>query len=179
MMDATQLTAEGAIKALAAGETSSAELVDTYLARCEDDRWGSFLALDAERARARAKEIDAMDEKPPLRGVPIAIKDVLSTEGLTTTCASKILEGFTPVYTATCVERLERAGAIVLGKTNMDEFAMGSSTENSAYQVTRNPWDLERVPGGSSGGSAAAVAACQAPWSLGTCLLYTSPSPRD
>jgi len=168
MMDPTQLTAEGALTALAAGETSSAELVDTYLARCENDRWGSFLALDAERARARAKAIDAMDEKPPLRGVPIAIKDVLSTEGLTTTCASKILEGFTPVYTATCVERLERAGAIVLGKTNMDEFAMGSSTENSAYQVTRNPWDLDRVPGGSSGGSAAAVAACQAPWSLGT-----------
>ena len=108
MIDPTELTAEGALTALTAGETSAVELVEAYLARCEDDRWGSFLTLDGERARARAREIDAMEHKPPLRGVPIAIKDVLSTEGLTTTCASKVLEGFTPVYTATCVERLER-----------------------------------------------------------------------
>ncbi len=168
MIDVTELTAGSALRALSAGEVSAVEVVDAYLARCADDRWGSFLALDADRARARAREIDAMDEKPPLHGIPIAVKDVFSTEGLTTTCASRILEDFVPVYTATAVQRLETAGAIVLGKTNLDEFAMGSSTENSAFHVTRNPWDPQRVPGGSSGGSAAAVAACQAPWSLGT-----------
>jgi aspartyl-tRNA(Asn)/glutamyl-tRNA(Gln) amidotransferase subunit A len=166
--DVIGATAEASIDALRNGRVTSRELVDAYLARCEDDRWGSFLALDADRARARADEIDMLRERPALAGIPIAIKDVLSTRDLPTTCGSRILEGFRPVYTATCVARLEEAGAIVLGKTNMDEFAMGSSTENSAYQVTRNPWDPTRVPGGSSGGSASAVAACQAPWSLGT-----------
>jgi aspartyl-tRNA(Asn)/glutamyl-tRNA(Gln) amidotransferase subunit A len=163
-----ELTAEEGARALHAGRVSSLELVDAALARVEDDRWGSFLAVDAEGARSRAREIDAMPERPPLGGLPIAIKDALSTRDLTTTAASRILEGFRPVYTATCVERLERAGAVVVGKTNMDEFAMGSSTENSAYQVTRNPWGTDRVPGGSSGGSAAAVAAFQAPLALGS-----------
>jgi aspartyl-tRNA(Asn)/glutamyl-tRNA(Gln) amidotransferase subunit A len=163
-----EMTAEASVRALHAGEASAAEMVDAALERAADDRWGAFLALDAERARGRAREIDGAPERPPLGGVPIAIKDALSTRDLTTTAGSRILEGFRPLYTATCVERLENAGAIVIGKTNMDEFAMGSSTENSAYQLTRNPWDAERVPGGSSGGSAAAVSAYQAPWALGS-----------
>jgi aspartyl-tRNA(Asn)/glutamyl-tRNA(Gln) amidotransferase subunit A len=161
-------SAESNIAALHEGSISARELVDAHLSRCESDEWGAFLAVDSERARARADEIDAMAERPPLAGIPVAIKDALSTRDLVTTSGSRILEGFKPLYTATCVDRLEKAGAIVLGKTNMDEFAMGSSTENSAYQVTRNPWDTDRVPGGSSGGSAASVAAFQAPWSLGS-----------
>jgi aspartyl-tRNA(Asn)/glutamyl-tRNA(Gln) amidotransferase subunit A len=163
-----ELTAEESVRALHAGEVGAVELVDAALERVRDDRWGSFLAVDAERARERAREIDAAPQRPALGGVPIAIKDALSTRDLPTTAGSRILEGFRPLYTATCVARLERAGAVVVGKTNMDEFAMGSSTENSAYQVTRNPWGEDRVPGGSSGGSAAAVAAYQAPWSLGS-----------
>jgi len=164
----TDLTAEQAIAAVTAGETSSEELVRAYLERAEHDDWHSFLAIDRDGAIDRAREIDALPERPRLAGVPIAIKDALSTRDLPTTAGSRILEGFHPVYTATCVARLEAAGAVVIGKTNMDEFAMGSSCENSAYGPTLNPWDTTRVPGGSSGGSASAVAARQAPWSLGS-----------
>jgi len=167
-MALTDLGGEQAIAAILSGETSSEELVRATLERAEHDEWNSFLVVDRDGAIARARAIDALPDRPPLAGVPIAIKDALSTRDLTTTAGSRILEGFRPIYTATCVARLEAAGAVVIGKTNMDEFAMGSSCENSAFGPTLNPWDPTRVPGGSSGGSASAVAARQAPWSLGS-----------
>jgi len=130
----------------------------------------AFLHIAAESALQQADEADSasLDDSQPLRGIPIAVKDVLTVAGMPATAGSKILQGFLPPYTATAVRRLQEAGAIVIGKTNTDEFAMGSSTENSAYGVTHNPWDLSRAPGGSSGGSAAAVAARLVPAALGT-----------
>ena len=119
-------------------------------------------------AQARAVDARPRADRGPWEGVPIALKDVLCVRGVETTCGSRILKGYLPPYDATAVAKLRAAGLVFLGKLNMDEFAMGSSTENSAYKVTRNPWDLDRVPGGSSGGSAASVAAAQTPWSLGT-----------
>jgi len=159
---------------LASGETSSVELTQAHLDRIAavDDAVAAFLHVDAEGALAAAAETDrrraAGEELPELAGVPIAVKDVVVTKGLPTTAGSKILEGWVPPYDATLVERLRAAGLPILGKTNMDEFAMGSSTEFSAYGPTRNPWDLERIPGGSGGGSAAAVAAFEAPLAIGT-----------
>ncbi|MED3727826.1 Asp-tRNA(Asn)/Glu-tRNA(Gln) amidotransferase subunit GatA [Priestia filamentosa] len=137
-----------------------------------DEKVGAFLTLDKEKAHAYAKELDeaigTKDEFGLLFGMPIGVKDNIVTKGLRTTCGSKMLDNFNPIYDATVVERLRAAESVTIGKINMDEFAMGSSNENSALKVTRNPWDLDRVPGGSSGGSAAAVAAGEVPFALGS-----------
>lgn len=155
-------------------EISVSDLVDESFKRIHevDEKVQAFLTLNEEQARAKAKELDEKlateHEFGLLFGMPIGIKDNIVTKGLRTTCASKILYNFDPIYDATVMERLHEADAITIGKLNMDEFAMGSSTENSGFQLTRNPWDLERVPGGSSGGSAAAVAAGEVPFALGS-----------
>ncbi|WP_017434399.1 Asp-tRNA(Asn)/Glu-tRNA(Gln) amidotransferase subunit GatA [Saccharococcus caldoxylosilyticus] len=156
-------------------EISVSDLVDESFRRIGEveEKVQAFLTLNEENARAKAKELDDKLTKEEndfgtLFGMPIGIKDNIVTKGLRTTCASKILYNFDPIYDATVMERLHEAGAITIGKLNMDEFAMGSSTENSGFQLTRNPWDLERVPGGSSGGSAAAVAAGEVPFALGS-----------
>ncbi len=178
MPELTDLNVKEALRALDAGKVSSQELTRAYLDRIEklESDVHAFITLTPEYALRAAGEADRKrvellknDEKtPPLLGLPLAVKDVLCVKGVRATCGSKILENFVPSYNATTVRRLLDAGTVVLGKTNTDEFAMGSSTENSAYGVTRNPWDLSRVPGGSSGGSAAAVAARFAPAALGT-----------
>jgi aspartyl-tRNA(Asn)/glutamyl-tRNA(Gln) amidotransferase subunit A len=172
--DLTRKTAAELADALAAGQTTSAELTQAHLDRIGrvDGKVHAFLHVDADGAMAQAQAADQRraEGRPasPLDGVPIAVKDVLATKGLPTTCGSRILEGWVPPYDATVVARLRAAGLPILGKTNMDEFAMGSSTEHSAYGPTHNPWDLTRIPGGSGGGSAAAVAAYEAPLAIGT-----------
>src|ERR1700687_863650 len=167
-------TIDGVQEALASKQISAREVAADYYKRIEarNPELNAYLTLSQDRAFAQADRVDALvaagKPLPPLAGVPIAIKDVISTRGVRTTCASKILENYVPPYDATAVQRLEAAGAVILGKTNCDEFAMGSSNENSAYGPVRNPEAPDRVPGGSSGGSAAAVAAGLAVASLGT-----------
>jgi aspartyl-tRNA(Asn)/glutamyl-tRNA(Gln) amidotransferase subunit A len=159
---------------VATGEVSATEVARAHLDRivATDQRVHSFLQVDTEGALAAAAAVDraraAGGPLGPLAGVPVAVKDVLATRGLPTTCGSRILEGWRPPYDATIVTRLRGGGLVILGKTNMDEFAMGSSTEYSAYGPSRNPWDLSRIPGGSGGGSAAALAAHQAPLAIGS-----------
>ena len=173
--DLATLTVSAARDGLRSGTWTSEELTTGYLERIRsvDPSVHAFLHVADELALAKAAEADRVraeghGEPPPLLGVPLAVKDVLSTQEMDTTCGSRILKGYRPPFTATAVERLQAAGSVLLGKTNTDEFAMGSSTENSGYGPTRNPWDLTRVPGGSSGGSAAAVACGLAPGALGT-----------
>ncbi|GAB4259985.1 MAG: Asp-tRNA(Asn)/Glu-tRNA(Gln) amidotransferase subunit GatA [Deferrisomatales bacterium] len=172
-MELTTKTAHELRGLLDRGEATSQEVTRAYLERIEavDPKVGAFLTVTADLALEMAREADgriARGEAGPLTGIPLGLKDLLVTRGVPTTCASRILEGFVPPYDATAVARLRRAGAVFLGKCNMDEFAMGSSNENSAFGPVRNPWDLDRVPGGSSGGSAAAVAAREAAAALGS-----------
>ena len=161
-------------EALAKNEISAVDLANQHFARIEsvDSDVHAFLHLDKEGALAQAEEVDAKrargEKLSPLAGVPLALKDVMAQKGVPTTCGSKMLEGWRPPYDSTVVTNLKKNDIVILGKTNMDEFAMGSSTENSAYGPTHNPWDLTRIPGGSGGGSSASLAAFEAPLAIGT-----------
>ncbi|MET0740212.1 MAG: Asp-tRNA(Asn)/Glu-tRNA(Gln) amidotransferase subunit GatA [Candidatus Nanopelagicales bacterium] len=174
MSDLTRMTAAELAAAVASGETSAVEVTQAHLDRIEavDERVHAFLHVDTDGALSAAKAVDAAraagEQLGSLTGVPLALKDVLTMEGIPTTCGSRVLDGWRPPYDATVTRRLRDAGVVILGKTNMDEFAMGSSTEHSAYGPSHNPWDLTRIPGGSGGGSAAAVAAYEAPLAIGT-----------
>ncbi|MEI6361666.1 MAG: Asp-tRNA(Asn)/Glu-tRNA(Gln) amidotransferase subunit GatA [Actinomycetes bacterium] len=172
--DLTHQDAAVLARAIAEGEVSSREVTQAHLDRIAevDERVHAFLYVDSDAALAAADAVDAKRAGgvalSPLAGVPLALKDVLTMKGVPTTCGSRVLEGWRPPYDSTVVQRLRAADIVILGKTNMDEFAMGSSTEHSAYGPTHNPWDLERIPGGSGGGSAASLAAFEAPLAIGT-----------
>ncbi|MFD9128115.1 Asp-tRNA(Asn)/Glu-tRNA(Gln) amidotransferase subunit GatA [Kitasatospora sp. NPDC059571] len=174
MTELIKYTAAETAAAISAGEVSAVEVAQAHLDRigAVDKKVNAFLHVDTEGALKAARAVDDRrargEELGPLAGVPLALKDVFTAKGIPTTCGSKILEGWIPPYDATLTSRLKDAGVVILGKTNMDEFAMGSSTENSAYGPTGNPWDLTRIPGGSGGGSAAALAAYEAPLAIGT-----------
>ena len=172
--DLTRATAAGLAAAVGAGDVSAVEVTQAHLDRMTavEPAVHAFLHVDGERALAAAAKVDraraAGEPLGPLAGVPVALKDVLTYAGAPTTAGSRVLEGWVPPYDATVTRRMLDAGLVILGKTNLDEFAMGSSTENSAYGPTHNPWDLDRIPGGSGGGSAAALAAFEAPLAIGT-----------
>lgn len=171
--DLCELSIHGAQKLLIGKQFSAAELTDAVLERihANEPEISAFLTVTEQLARKQAQQADkdiAAGNAGPLAGIPIAIKDLICTKGIATTCASRILADFTPPYDATVMEKLNAAGAVMVGKLNMDEFAMGSSNENSAFKLTRNPWDISRIPGGSSGGSAAAVAADMCLGALGS-----------
>ncbi|WP_049569779.1 Asp-tRNA(Asn)/Glu-tRNA(Gln) amidotransferase subunit GatA [Streptomyces sp. SBT349] len=174
MDDLIRLTAAELGARVADGSVSAVEVTEAHLARIDavDEKVHAFLHVDREGALAQARAVDAKraegERLSPLAGVPLALKDIFTTEGVPTTAGSRILDGWIPPYDATVTRRLKEAGVVILGKTNMDEFAMGSSTENSAFGHTGNPWDLTRVPGGSGGGSSAALAAFEAPLAIGT-----------
>ncbi len=173
MSNLTDLSISEALEQLRTRQISAVELTQAYLQRIEqlDPSIQAFITVTADQALEAAKRADSLrraGEDRPLLGIPLGIKDVYSTKDVETTCGSKILRGYTPIFSATAVERLDAAGMVMLGKLNMDEFAMGSSTENSRFFATRNPWDLARVPGGSSGGSAAAVLSGMVAGALGT-----------
>lgn len=175
MSELYQLSIQQLRELIQSREASVTEITQSFLDRIEqcDEKIKAFLTVQREQVLARAAELDRQlasgePKNGLLTGIPLAIKDNIVTQGVCTTCASRILENYIPPYNATVMDKLEESGALLLGKTNCDEFAMGSSTENSAYFPTRNPWDLERVPGGSSGGSVAAVAAGEAPGALGS-----------
>jgi len=169
-----QLTAHEVINLIRKKKITAYEVMQDIFNQIDrvDNLIRAFLVLNKEEALKQAKEVDIKakngEKLPPLAGIAVAIKDIIATQGTETTCGSKILKGFVPPYNATVINKLKEAGAIIIGKTNMDEFAMGSSTENSAFFPTHNPWDLKRVPGGSSGGSTAAVAADETLVALGT-----------
>ncbi|MCR1984611.1 amidase family protein, partial [Cellulosimicrobium cellulans] len=179
MTDLTRLSAAELAEGLEARDFSSVEATQAHLDRIGvvEGAVNAFLHVNTDEALATARSVDdrrvAGEPVHRLAGVPIAVKDVVVTKGMPTTAGSKILEGWVPPYDATLVEKIRAAGLPILGKTNMDEFAMGSSTEHSAYGNTRNPWDLDRIPGGSGGGSAAAVAAFEAPLATSTAATTT------